>query len=466
MVIYQCNKCEFSTNIKTHYNRHINTKKHKINLKNINEINNTINDTNDKNKEINYNTININNQQIEELVNIIHFNHNIDNEDHNIIDTFISKKYKLKDNNIDMTKNNEPDNRIRFKCENCDKLFTHKNSYYRHKKNYCKQKTNIENDINNQKNNNIDNHKNTIDDSIQSIDKNIIVEDNLVAVLLENKNKIIEEKNKCINRLLDLYKYNSNINTNNIIDNNTNNIIDNNTNNIIDNNTNNNIDRNTDNDRQRVNNVIQINNQYNHITNYINNNYNIKNYNYVLNFINYQEADTMETMKERFKLTKQEFIKASVKDNYRRALLEKAKNVIIEPYLKIQQKRPMHTLDSKRKKALYKDNFHTQWTLKPNTNLDHCINSFHLSALKHQDDTIKENKNIVIKNKNDPLYKQIYFVPLSIKHRDNIYREVKNHIYYQTKINRDLLELSNNQDLDIEENKILNRIQSLFLESD
>ena len=31
MVIYECNKCNYKTNIKTHYNRHLQTRKHKSN---------------------------------------------------------------------------------------------------------------------------------------------------------------------------------------------------------------------------------------------------------------------------------------------------------------------------------------------------------------------------------------------------------------------------------------------------
>lgn len=362
MVQYYCNICNFSTTIKTHYNRHIDTKKHNYNLTNISDK--TI-----KNNMIEKEMIeNHENKYLEELVNIIHFNNNIDNEDHNLLDNFISKKYKKIDNKVNDTTEKK------FRCDNCDKLFTYKNSYYRHKKNYCKNKLS------------------------KKIDNDISKQDDLIVVLLENKNKIIEEKNKCINRLLDLY----NIKKLNVTQN------------------------------KNSNNVININNN-------ITNNYNIKNYNYVLNFINYQNADTMESLNDKFKLSKQEFIKASTKGNYRDALLEKANNIIIDPYFIIQQKRPLHTLDIKRKKALYKDNHHTHWTLKPDTNIDHCINSFHLSALKHQDETIKENENLIIQNKNDPLYKQIYFVPLSVKQRDNIYREVKNYIYYQTKISPELL---------------------------
>ncbi len=29
MVVYECSICNFSTHIKTHYNKHLNTKKHK-----------------------------------------------------------------------------------------------------------------------------------------------------------------------------------------------------------------------------------------------------------------------------------------------------------------------------------------------------------------------------------------------------------------------------------------------------
>jgi hypothetical protein len=61
---------------------------------------------------------------------------------------------------------------------------------------------------------------------------------------------------------------------------------------------------------------------------------------------------------------------------------------------------------------------------------------FHKSALEHQDQTIKENPNWVIESIDDSLYKQTYFIPTENKTKESIYKEVQNHIYKETKVNR------------------------------
>ena len=182
----------------------------------------------------------------------------------------------------------------------------------------------------------------------------------------------------------------------------------------------------------------------------------MNNTNYVINYINYSQADSMEKLKDKFKLTREEFIKASLTDGYRGALLEKAENIIIKPYLKSQEKRPMHTVDCSRKKALYKDNESENWTFNPKTTLDHCFKTFHLSAIDHQDQTIKENSNLVIDSIEDNLYKQTYFIPTEPKDKEIIYRDVKNHIYKETKVNKDkLIDCDNN---------IFENIQKMLIE--
>jgi len=61
------------------------------------------------------------------------------------------------------------------------------------------------------------------------------------------------------------------------------------------------------------------------------NNYNtVNNTNYVLQVINYNNADSMNQIAPKFKLTKEEFIKAASSDGYQGALLEKADNIIID----------------------------------------------------------------------------------------------------------------------------------------
>ena len=39
----------------------------------------------------------------------------------------------------------------------------------------------------------------------------------------------------------------------------------------------------------------------------------------------------------------------------------------------------------------------------------------------------------------DNLYKQTYFIPAEIKDKESIFRDVKNHIYKETKVKREIL---------------------------
>lgn len=164
----------------------------------------------------------------------------------------------------------------------------------------------------------------------------------------------------------------------------------------------------------------------------------VNNTNYVLNYINFQTADTMESIKQKFRLTKDEYIKASLSNGYRGALLDKANNIIIKPYLDKKNKRPIQTVDCSRRKALFKDLQHDNWTFYPKTNLEHCFKEFHISALEQQNITIRNNPYILLSNNeiDDNLYKQTYFVPTEEKEKINIYRDISNHIYKKTKVLR------------------------------
>ena len=115
----------------------------------------------------------------------------------------------------------------------------------------------------------------------------------------------------------------------------------------------------------------------------------------------------------------------------------------------------MHTVDSSRKKALYKDNSNDNWTFNPKTTLDDCFKTFHLSVVNHQDETIKENPNIVFDSVEDNLYKQTYFIPTENKEKETIYRDVKNHIYQETKVNKCIIDC---------DNKFIKDIQKMLLE--
>ena len=205
--------------------------------------------------------------------------------------------------------------------------------------------------------------------------------------------------------------------------------------------------------QEKENNIINLMNIKN--KNITNNTYNetnntLNNTNYVFNYINYIEADSMDSIKEQFKLTRDEFIKASLTNGYKGALLDKANSIIIKPYFDREEKRPMQTVDISRKKALYKDDLNDNWTFNPKTTLDLCFKTFHNSAMEHQDKTIKEHTEPFILCNDNNLYKQTYFIPTENKEKEAIYREVRNHIYQKTKIKRNINELMNKEkDMDI-----------------
>ena len=323
------------------------------------------------------------------------------NEDHNENDyKNVNETLNDNDNDITFSYSNTKvtqSNTKKYICDFCEKGFSHSNSYYRHIKHYCKKKSNELNGI--------------------SFNEYKEQQDLLIKVLLDSKKEIVDSKNELIaekdKNMKDKEKLYENINNNKLY---------------------------------QYNDSRQIKDSFN----------TMNNTNYVINYINYSEADSMENIKDKFKLTREEFIKASLTDGYRGALLEKAENIIIKPYLKAQEKRPMHTVDCSRKKALYKDNSNDNWTFNPKTTLDHCFKTFHLSAIDHQDQTIKDNPHLVIDSTEDSLYKQTYFIPTETKDKDTIYRDVKNHIYKETKVNKDKL---------IEcDNKLINHIQKMLIE--
>lgn len=283
-----------------------------------------------------------------------------------------------------------------FLCKFCGKDFNTHQSCYRHMKYHCKEKE--DND-----------YKELLTDMvtllIKSKDELIDNQNKNMEILLKEKDKRIEDSKEYLQMNNELLK---SINNNTGITYNTNNTMNNTMNNT----------------------------------------------NYVFNFVNYSEADTMESLKEKFKLTRDEFIKASLTHGYRGALLEKAENIIIKPYLNKCNQRPMQTVDSSRKKALFKDKEHDKWTFTPKTTLEHCFKEFHLSAMSHQDQTIRENVNLIIEHNNDDFYKQTYFIPTETKEKETIYRDISNYIYKETKVSRkddktinDVIEyLENNED--------------------
>ena len=278
------------------------------------------------------------------------------------------------------TKNVEDNN---FVCKFCNKYFNKHQSYYRHMKYYCKKKQ-IQRETQMNENEQISAKLSTIKEENHKEMQNFVIE--ILNKQNENMKNTVEmilnDNNKKNEQLLNMISSNRG-NTNNFTQNNT-----------------------------------------------------MNNTNYVLNYFDYKDADSMNNIKNKFKLTREEFIKASLTNGYKGALMEKADSIIIQPYLKYQEKRPMQTVDVSRKKALYKDNQSESWTFTPKITLEQCFKEFHLSALSHQDQTINENPNLLINNIEDSLYKQTYFIPRDMKEKENIYRDVKNHIYKNTKVNK------------------------------
>jgi hypothetical protein len=343
-----CQCCNFITEKKANYNRHLLTTKH-ISKNIVNEC-----------------TYGLNNVE------------GVENKTPSIFE--VSGKYPKVSSSIQYDTKKIVCETKKFVCANCNKSFTHKNNYYRHIKHRC--------DIQN-------------DDTV-----NIKEYKDLMGKLLDLKDELIIEKDKRLEETKE--------------------------------------------------NVLLLNkNKNNNLINYIkgdvnNNTYNtLNNTNYVLNYINYSEADSMDNIKDKFKLTRDEFLKASQTNGYRGALMEKAKNIIIKPYLEMESKRPIHTVDSSRNKALYKDDMNNNWTFNPKTTLEQCFKTFHNSALDHQDTTIKENPNLVILSNEENLYKQTYFIPTEIKEKESIYREIKNHIYEKTKIKKGNLNIQDDREIDL-----------------
>ena len=323
-----------------------------------------------------------------------------------------------------MNNKNEPHTKCDFVCS-CGKTFSREDNYIRHCKNYCPIKSNIQKNIcqfcgkNYSTNFNLNKHikkckkKQNVENITINDYKNLF--NSMYTELINSNKNLVAEKDKRIedqeknkNEILTILKENNNMNTQLFLK-----------------------------QQDTLIKALTENTTRGNVYNQTNNN--MTNTNYVLQFFNYSEADSMDKIKDKFKMTRDEFVKASLTKGYRGALLDKADKIIIQPYLEAQSKRPIHTVDIARKKALYKDDNHNKWTFNPKTTLSHCFNEFHKSALEHQDQTIKENPEWVINSCEDNLYKQTYFIPAEIKEKESIFRDIKNHIYKETKVRREIL---------------------------
>ena len=122
MVLYSCDSCNYSSNIKTHYNRHLKTKKHLDNIEN-NVISMVMN-TNEHKMNTNEHKMNTN-------------------------------EHKMNTNEIETED--------KFYCEFCFETFNTKASKRRHELHYCKQNKHITQTIINEKNKQIKKLEKTVD---------------------------------------------------------------------------------------------------------------------------------------------------------------------------------------------------------------------------------------------------------------------------------------------------------------
>ena len=162
----------------------------------------------------------------------------------------------------------------------------------------------------------------------------------------------------------------------------------------------------------------------------------MNNTNYVIQVYNYIGAESMNKICQKFRLTRDEYVKAALTSDYQEALIEKADNIIIKPYKNNLNKRPMHTVDMYRKKALYKDDKHSNWTTTPTISLTECFDQFHQSAIEQRDKIILENEYYLPQNEEEGLYKQIYFIPSDIHEKNSIIKKVRGHIHKETLVKK------------------------------
>ena len=111
-MIYNCEFCNYSTKIKTHFNRHLNTRKHKINIYKYGDI-------------------------CKNGVKSSNFTHNLTTKNTKNIPKF--DHFFLKENDIEKNSDYKQNNK-KFKCLFCEKSFSRIDSLNRHIKNSCKVK--------------------------------------------------------------------------------------------------------------------------------------------------------------------------------------------------------------------------------------------------------------------------------------------------------------------------------------
>ena len=154
MVVYTCDYCNYTTSIKTHFNRHNSTKKHIKNIASIDHV------TQKSIKKVYSDEKGIYNTTKKYNVNKHHKG--------------IKKQMLTNNSNTIVTQSNTK----KYVCHFCEKDFTHSNSYYRHIKHYCKMKDNTNSAI--------------------SFNEYKEQQELLIKVLLDSKNEIVASKNELI----------------------------------------------------------------------------------------------------------------------------------------------------------------------------------------------------------------------------------------------------------------------------
>ena len=163
MTIYNCIDCNFCSNLKANYNRHLKTKKHLNNVKSIANDHNTVN-TNVNTVNTNVNTVNKREDTVNTNVNTVNEKEHYHNFSVNTSDSEIYKKT--------------------YNCKYCLKYFTSRQSKYQHQKR-CKNKI-IDNNFNDYETNNSKIFQEKVHKQIKEKDKQIEQLKNMVEVLLNN----------------------------------------------------------------------------------------------------------------------------------------------------------------------------------------------------------------------------------------------------------------------------------------
>ena len=182
MPLYNCELCNYNTHILTHYNKHLNTKKHQLNIEEL-EGNNKEDDI------IPFNMENVSTNEHKVSTNEHNSENGVSTNEHKVSTKMSTNEHKMS------TNAHKKKSYKRMKCDSCGKTFATKPILFRHQTKYCKGKMKQETEENNK----------LLFDQVKKIE--------------EHYENIINEKNKIIETLKNQDPQSITNNTNNIINN-------------------------------------------------------------------------------------------------------------------------------------------------------------------------------------------------------------------------------------------------------